>query len=109
LVEQILSYKAQFFNKSLQGMFVKICTRKADLLFHSCCDSVIARDMLPMQSILHHPVQMDIRRYLNQNKEWVLKNSSAKVGHASHSLQTGIGSGVIVLQEKEYLHLWPRS
>ena len=39
--------------KHLHAMLGKICPKGGDPLFHSCCDSVIAREMLPMESNFH--------------------------------------------------------
>ena len=38
-------------NKSLHTTLIKISTSRGDPLFHSCYDGIIARKMLPMQSI----------------------------------------------------------
>ena len=40
----------------------KICTSGRDPLFHSCCDSIFPRKMLPMQSVFHWPKQIKVRR-----------------------------------------------
>ena len=48
-------------SKSLHAAFVKICTSRGGPLFHSCYDSNIARDTLPMQSVFHWPEQMEVR------------------------------------------------
>ena len=75
-MEQILSYKTPFFdivttigyalspamNKSLHAALVKICTRGGGPLFHSSYDGVVAKKMLPTQSIFHRPKQMGVRR-----------------------------------------------
>ena len=58
-------------NKSLHAVLVKICTRGADPLFHGCYDDVIARKMLPMQSISHQPKQMELKRCQIQAVWWV--------------------------------------
>jgi len=65
----MLSYKILYFdivttigyallpamNKSLHAMLLNICTRGGGPRFHSSYDGVIARKMLPMQSIYHRP------------------------------------------------------
>ena len=75
LIEQILSYKTLFFNivttnsyafspakkKSLHATLVVICTSGGDPLFHNCYDSVVAKKILPMQSIFHWFKKKDIR------------------------------------------------
>lgn len=38
---------------------------------------------------------------------WVWQDSSAKTGNVLHGIQTGLGLGVIMLQEKGGLLLWP--
>jgi len=123
LIEQILSYKTLFFdifitigyallpamNKSLHAALVKICNSRGGPLFHSSYDGVIARKMLPMQSIFHRPEQMEVRRHQIRTIRWVWYDSPAKIDNVLHSLQTGMGPGVIVLQEKGCLLLWPDS
>jgi len=85
LIEQILSYKILFFsivstisytfspvmNKSLPAAHIKVCMSGADPLFHSCYEDIIARKSLPMQSILHHLEQMELRRLQIQTIWWV--------------------------------------
>ena len=118
-----LSYKTLFFdivttsgyallpvmNKSLHAVFIKICTSAGGSLFHSSYYSVVARKMLPMQSIFHWPEQMEVRTDQIQTKWWVWYDSPAKNDNVLHGLQTGMGPGVIVLQEKGCLLLWPDS
>ena len=48
-------------NKSLHDDLIKICTSGGDPVFHSCSDGIVARKMLPMQSIFHWPKQMEVR------------------------------------------------
>jgi len=76
-LEQILSYKTLFFNivttinyaflpamnKSLHAALVNICTSGADPLYHSFYDGIIARKMLPIDSIFHWSEQMDVKRH----------------------------------------------
>ena len=52
-------------NKSLHAMLVIICTSKCDPLFHSCYEGIVARKMLPTQSLFHQPEQMEDRKALN--------------------------------------------
>jgi len=82
MTEHILSYETLFFNivttisyaflpamnKSLHAMLVKICTSRGDSLFHSCYDSIIARKVLPIQSIFPWHKQMEVRRH----KIWIM-------------------------------------
>ena len=53
-------------NKSLCALLIKICTSRDDPLFHSCYDGIVARKMLPMQSVFHWPGQMEVRKYQTQ-------------------------------------------
>ena len=46
-------------NKSLHVRVIKICNSRGDPLFHSCYDGTVARKMLPMQSIIQFPKQME--------------------------------------------------
>jgi len=62
-----------------------------------------------MQSIFHRPEQMEVRRRQIRTIQWVWYDSPAKIENVLHGLQTGMGSGVIVLQEKGCLLLWPDS
>jgi len=50
-------------NKSLKATLVKISTGGDGPLFHSFCDSIIPRKLLPMQSIFHCPKQMEVGRH----------------------------------------------
>ena len=52
---------------------------------------------------------MEIRRRLIRTIWWVWYDSSAKFDNVLHGLRTGMGPGVIVLQEKGCLLLWPDS
>ena len=94
-------------NKSLHATLVKICTSGGGPLFHSSYDGVIA--MLPTQSIFHLPEQMEVRRRQIQTIQWVQYDSPAKIDNVLYGLQTGMGPGIIVLQEKRCLLLWPGS
>jgi len=123
MIEQILSYKTLFFdilttigyalspamNKSLHATLIKICTSGGGPLFHSSYDSIVARKMLPTQSIFHRSEQMEDRRRQIWTIRWVWYDSPAKIDSVLHGLQTGMGPGVIVLQEKGCLLLWPDS
>jgi len=74
------SYKTLFFkivttigctfspamNKSLNAAVIKNCNSGDDSLFHSWYNSIIARRILPIQSIFHQPEQTEVRRYQNQ-------------------------------------------
>jgi hypothetical protein len=122
LIEQILSYKTLFFdivtttgyalspamNKSLHAALVKICTSGGGPLFHGLYDGVVARKMLPAQSIFHWPEKMEVRRHQIWTIWWVWYDSPAKIDNVLYGLQTGMGPGIIVLQEKGFL-LWPDS
>ena len=78
-------------------------------MFHSSYIGVIAMKMLPMQFIFHRPEQMEVRRHQIWIIQWVWYNSLAKIDSVLHGLQTGMGPGVIMLQEKGCLLLWPGS
>ena len=123
MIEQILSYKTLFFdvvtpigyallpamNKNLHATLVKIYASGGGPLFHGSYDSIVARKMLPTQSIFHRPKQMEVGRCQIQTIRWVWYNSPAKIDSVLHGLQTGMGPGVTVLQEKGCLLLWPDS
>jgi len=110
LIEQILSYKTLFFdivtaigyallpsmNKSLHAVLIKICTSGGGPLFHSSYDGVVARKMLPTQSIFHRPKKMEVRRHQIRTIQWVWYDSSAIIDNVLHGLQTGMGPGVIM-------------
>jgi hypothetical protein len=112
LIEQILSYKTLFFNivptigyalspamnKSLHAALVNICTSGGGPVFHSSYDGVVARKM-STHSIFHRPEQMGVRRRQIRTVRWVWYDSPANIDSVLHSLQTGLGAGVIVLQE----------
>jgi hypothetical protein len=122
-MEQILSYKTLFFyvvttngyalssamNKSPHAALIKICTSEGGPLFPSSYDGVVARKMLPMQSIFHRPKQVEVSRRHIRTVRWVWYDSPVKIENVLHGLQTGMGPGVIVLQEKGCLLLWPDS
>lgn len=86
--------------KSLHAMLVKICAAGGDPLFLSCYDDVIARIILHMHSIFHWPGQIEVRRHQIWAIQWACYNSPDKIGSIHDSLQTGMGPGIIVLQEK---------
>ena len=91
LIEQILSYKTLFFdivtatgyalspsmNKSLHAALIKICTSGGGPMPHSSYDGILARKMLPTQSIFHRPEQMEVRRRQIQTIWWVWYDSPA--------------------------------
>jgi len=52
---------------------------------------------------------MEVRRRQIRTVWWVWYDSPAKIDNVLYSLQTGTGPGVIVLQEKGCLLLWPDS
>jgi len=65
--------------------------------------------MLPTQSIVRRPEQMEVRRHQIWSIQWVWYNSPAKIDSVLYGLQTGMGPGIIVLLEKGCLLLWPDS
>jgi len=93
-------------NKSLHAVLIKICTSSGGPLFHSSYD---ARKMLPMQSSFHRPEQIKVRRRQIRTICWVWHDSPAKIDSVLHGLQTGMGPGIIMLQQKGYILLWPDS
>jgi len=96
-------------NKSLHAVLIKICTSRGGPLFHSSYDGIVARKMLPTQSIFHRPEQMEVRRRQIQTIRSVWYESPAKIDNVLHSLQIGMWPGIIVLQEKGCLLPWPDS
>ena len=92
-------------NKTLHAMLVKICTIGGGPLFHSSYYGVVARTMLPKQSIFHRPKQMVVRRRQIRTTQWVWYDSPAKIHNVLHGLQTGKGRGVIVLKKNGCLLL----
>ena len=52
---------------------------------------------------------MEVRKRQIRTVRWVWYDSPAKIDNMLRGLQTGVGSGVIVLEEKGYLLLWPDS
>jgi len=52
---------------------------------------------------------MKVRRRQIPTIWWVWYDSPAKIDNVFHGLQTGMGPGVIVLQGKGWLLLWPDS
>ena len=93
-------------NKSLHAALIKIHTSGSGPLFHSSYDGVVARKILSTQSIFHRPEQMEVRRCQIQTMQF---DSPAKIDNMLHGLQTGMGPGVILLQEKGCLLFWPDS
>jgi len=96
-------------NKTLHAALIKICTRGGDPLFHSSYDGVVARKMLPTQSIVHRPEQMEIRRHQIRTIWWVWYDSPTKIDNVLHGLQICMVPGAIVLREKDCLLLCPDS
>ena len=92
-------------NKSLHAALIKICTSGGGPLFHNSYDGVVARKMLPTQSIFHRAEQMEVRRHQIRILRWEWYDSPAMIDNVLHGLQTGMGPGVIVLKEKGLL-LW---
>ena len=90
-------------NKSLRAALVKIRTCGGRQLFHSTYNGVVAR------KIFHRPEQMEVRRRQIRTIRWMWYDSPAKIDNVLHGLQTGMGPGVILLQEKGCLLLWPDS
>ena len=89
-------------NKSLRAALVKIHTCRGRPLFHSSYNGVVAR------KIFHRPEQMEVRMRQIWTVRWMWYDSPAKTD-VLHGLQTGMGPGVILLQEKGCLLLWPDS
>jgi len=52
---------------------------------------------------------MQVRRGQIRTIRWVWYDSLPKIGNVLHWLQTGKGPGVVMLQEKGCLLLWPDS
>jgi len=86
-------------DKSLHAALIKICTSGGGPLFHGSYDGVVARKMLPTQSIFHRPEQMEVRRRQIRTMWWVWYDSQVKLDNVLCSLQTGMGPGVFMLQE----------
>jgi len=120
LIEQILSYKTLFFDigTTIYAFFSSdeqkpACHARKNLhqqggpLFHSLYDGGVAGKMLPTQSIFHQPEQMEVIRCQIWTIQWVWYDSLAKIDNVLHDLQTGIGPGIITLQEKSCLLLCP--
>ena len=105
MIEQLLNYKTLFFyivttigyaispamNKSLHATLVKNFTSGGGPLFHSSYDSVVARKMLPTQSVFHRSEQMEVRRHQIRTVRWAWNDSPAKIYNVLHGLQTGMG------------------
>ena len=58
-------------NKSLHAVLIRICTSGGDTLFYNCYNSIVARKILPMQSIFHLPEQAEVRRCQIWTMWWV--------------------------------------
>ena len=58
-----VSYALSAMNKNLHAVLRKICTSRADPLYHSCYDGAVAWKMLPIQSIFHQSKQMEVRSH----------------------------------------------
>ena len=86
------------------SVLVKICTSGSDTLFHSSYDCVITRKMFLIQSHLHWPKQMEIRRHQILIIQWMWLDRPVKTGNMLNGLQTGTGPGIIVLQETVFSH-----
>jgi len=87
-------------NKCLHAALIKICTSRGGPLFHSLYNDVVARKMLPTQSIFHQPEQIEVRRRQIRTIWRVWFNSPVKIDRMLDGLQTGMGPGIIILQEK---------
>ena len=77
-------------------MLVKVCTDGGGPLFHNLYDGVVARKMLPLQSIFHRPEKMEVRRHQIRTIRWVWYDSLAIIDNVLNGLQTGMGPGVIM-------------
>ena len=84
----------------MSAEIVRICTSGIYQLFRSCFRDIVARKMLPMQSIFHQLEQMKVRMCQIQTIRWVWWDSPGKIGSVLHWLQTGLRPDVIVLEEK---------
>ena len=62
-----------------------------------------------MQSIFHQPDETEVRRLQTRFTWWAWWDSPTKISCVLHSLQTGMVPGIIMLQEKGCLLLWPDS
>jgi len=71
IVTTIVYALSPAMNKSLQAALVKICTSGGGPLFHGSYYGVVARKMLPSQSIFHRPEQMEVRRRQIRTIRWV--------------------------------------
>ena len=88
-------------NKSLHVMLIKIYTSRGDPLFHNRYDNIIARKMLPIQSIFHCLGKKEPRLYDGCGRQ-----SSQEWQRAPRS-SNWFGSDIIMLQGKGCLLLWP--
>lgn len=75
-------------NKDLHAVLEKICTVGGDPLFHSCCDNLSAREMMPMQFISHQPDHMEVRWCQIWTMQWVYQYCPGKTGKVLHILKT---------------------
>lgn len=82
--------------QSLHAALVTVCTSEGNF---------VVRKMLPTQFIFHQPEQTEVGRCLSMQWGWL--DSPTETGSGLHHLQTGMEPGVIVLQEKGCLLLWP--
>ena len=64
----------------MSAEIVRICTSGVYQLFRSCFRDIVARIMLPMQSIFHQLEQMKVRMYQIQTIRWVWWDSPGKIG-----------------------------
>ena len=82
-------------------MLVKICTSRDDPLFYSCCDGIsgiIARKMLPLQSLFHWPKQMEVRRHQIRTIRWMWYDSLDTPGDVLHGFHSGMWPGFLVFK-----------
>ena len=110
-IKQIFSYKTLFFNivisiiylfssemnKSLYKMLWEICISKGYPLFHSCYEGIVARRMLPMQSVFHWVKEVEDGRNQIWSILWVWEDSPGKTSNVFHILQTGMRFGFIMV------------
>ena len=61
--------------------------------------------MLLTQPIFHRPELTEVRRLQIRTIQWVWYNNPVKIDNVFHGLQTSMGPGVVVLQEKGCLLL----
>ena len=90
-------------------MLTKICINGSYTFFHCCSGGIIARKMLPTQSIFDQPEQMEVRKCQIWTTQWMWFYNPATMGNVLHSLQTDMQPGIIMLQDKSCLLPWPDS